>query len=91
MLTMAALRCLQVTISNSSGGGEAYNVILMRALTELPVNLVEAHVLEWRCYDAIGTTAFLQGDLYDRRRRAFKIAWERGLFLAAYAIMPTRI
>lgn len=91
VLTCAALRCLQVSVSNSSGGGEVYNAILTRALTELPVHLVEAHVLEWRCRDAIGTTAYLQGDLFDRRRRAFKIAWERGLFLAAYAIMPTKI
>jgi len=90
MVTSAALRCLQVTTSNSSGGGAVFNAILSRALTELPVNYIIEHVLEWRCRDAIGTTSFLQGDLHDRRRRAFKIAWERGLFLAAYAIRPTR-
>jgi hypothetical protein len=87
-LITAALRCLQVTISNSSGGGEVFNVILGLALREFHPVLIEPSMLEWRCWDALGTGPTLQADAMDRRRRAFKIAWERGLFLAAYAIKP---
>ena len=87
----AALRCLQVTIANSSGGGVVYNDILKAAFDKTePAHLLEEIVLEHRCRDAIGTTSVLQSDKHDRQRRAFAIAWRRGLYLAAYSIQPVR-
>ena len=85
----AALRCMQVWNSHSSGGGEVYNYVLKRAFDKIdPAHLVEDVVLEYRCRDAIGTTAEMQGDANDRTRRAFIIAWRRGLFHAAYSLAP---
>lgn len=84
----AALRCLQVLIAKSDGGGEVYNAILITPFAErLPEDVFDL-VLEHRCRDSIGTTAVLQGDINDRQRRAFSIAWKRGLYIAAYAIGP---
>ena len=86
---IAALRCLQVWIANSSGGGKAYNDILRRAFDKTePSHLLEDVVLEWRCRDAIRTTSTMQHDSNDRARHAFTIAWKRGLFHAAYSIAP---
>jgi hypothetical protein len=83
-----ALRCLQVLIAKSDGGGEIYNAILVGPFSErLPEEVFDL-VLEHRCRDSIGTTAQLQSDGVDRQRRAFTIAWKRGLYLAAYAIKP---
>jgi hypothetical protein len=87
-LTRAALRCLQVLIANSHGGGEVYNAILVGPFSDEAREDVAKDVLEYRCRDSIGTTAQLQGDGADRQRRAFSIAWKRGLFKAAYAIKP---
>lgn len=84
----AALRCLQVLVANSDGGGEVYNSILFGPFSEMLPEDVSELVLEHRCRDSIGTTAQLQGDGNDRQRRAFTIAWKRGLYLAAYAIKP---
>lgn len=86
----ASLRCLQIWLSNSSGGGHAYNSVLMVPVERslIPIGLIEDVVLEWRCRDAIGTTAVMQSDRHDRARRAFTIAWKRGLFHAAYSIAP---
>lgn len=86
----AALRCLQMLISNSSGGGENYNVLLRRAFEKVqePIELYEDVVLEYRCRDAIGTTAVMQRDAHDDVRRAFAFAWHQGLFHAAYALKP---
>jgi hypothetical protein len=87
-MTGAALRCLQVLIANSDGGGEVYNSILVGPFSEeLPEDVFDL-VLEYRCRDSIGTTAVLQGDNNDRQRRAFSIAWNRGLYLAAYSLPP---
>lgn len=91
-LLMATARCVQIEIANSSGGGIVYNDVLRIALEgldrkELLVDL-EICMLEARCRDAIGTTVSLLNDKYDRRRRAFAIAWNRGLFHAAYSIKP---
>ncbi len=84
----AALRCLQALIANSHGGGEVYNAILVGPFSErLPEEVFDL-VLEYRCRDSIGTTAQLQGDTNDRQRRAFSIAWNRGLYLAAYSLPP---
>lgn len=87
-LLYAALRCLQVLISNSDGGGVVYNDILRRAFekTEMPAHLFEDTILEYRCRDALGSTAVLQSDKGDRQRLAFSIAWRRGLFHVAYSL-----
>jgi hypothetical protein len=87
-LLAAALRCFQLKIANSHGGGAAYNEILIQAFLPIEPALVERLVLEYRCRDAIGTTSHLQGDKYDRERSAFSIAWKRGLYFAAYSIKP---
>lgn len=89
-LLYAALRCIQVFTSHSSGGGEVYNILLKLAFErcQVPDHLFEECVLEARCLDAIGTTSSLKGDAYDRSRRAFLIAWKRGLFHAAYSLPP---
>jgi len=84
----AALRCLQVLIANSSGGGEAYNAILIPAFLHVPEAVAAPFILEARCRDSIGTTAQLQGDANDRQRAAFRTAWSRGLYMAAYSIPP---
>jgi hypothetical protein len=83
-----ALRCFQLKIANSHGGGIAYNEILIAAFLPIEPALVERLVLEYRCRDAIGTTSHLQGDKHDRERSAFSIAWKRGLYFAAYSIRP---
>lgn len=84
----AAMRCLQVLSSNSSGGGEVYNTILRRAVDKsgLDAKDIEDEILMHRCLDAIGVGPLLMNDPFDRYRRAFSIAWKRGLFHAAYAI-----
>jgi hypothetical protein len=85
----AGLRCVQVKVSNSSGGGEVYNVILKRAFEQLDVEpWLEALVLEARCKDALGISPTMDGGRFDRQRRAFQIAWRRGLYVAAYSIQP---
>ena len=86
MMERAALRCLQVLVANSSGGGHAYNAILISAFSlPAPAEVVD-DVLEYRCRDSIGTTAVLQGDSNDRLRGAFRTAWTRGLYVAAYSL-----
>jgi hypothetical protein len=86
-LVSAALRCLQIVMSKSDGGGEVPSVILRvaydRACAE---GAFEDSIAEHRCRDAIGTTRELRGDRHDRLRRAFLIAWSRGLFRAIYAL-----
>lgn len=84
----AALRCFQLKIANSHGGGTVYNEILVAAFLPVEPALVESSVLEHRCRDALGTTSHLQGDKHDRERSAFSIAWKRGLYFAAYSIRP---
>jgi hypothetical protein len=87
----AALRCLQVLVANSSGGGHAYNAILIPAFLHVnPAGVVD-DILERRCHDSIGTTARLQGDPNDRLRGAFRTAWSRGLYLAAYSLPPATV
>lgn len=82
----AALRCLQVMLAKSDGGGEVYNAILLGVFSAFdPVN-VEDLVLEYRCRDSIGVSSRLAGDANDRLRRAFSIAWKRGLYAAAYSL-----
>lgn len=87
-MIQAAIRCLQALIARSDGGGEVYNAILVGPFSKLLPEEVFDLVLEHRCRDSIGTTAQLQGDANDRQRRAFSIAWNRGLYLAAYSLPP---
>ena len=87
-LLAAALRCVQLKISNSHGGGMVYNEILIPAFLPIKEQLVEGLVLDFRCLDALGTTRQLTNTNADRQRSAFTIAWKRGLYLAAYALKP---
>lgn len=83
----AALRCIQIQISNSSGGGTAYNGVLLRPFERVSrSDLFAAAVMRNRCRDAIGVSAVFAQDSNDRLRRAFQIAWSRGLYRAAYAL-----
>jgi hypothetical protein len=87
-MTRAALRCLQVLVAKSDGGGEIYNAILLRPFAAVYPESVADFVLEYRCRDSIGTTSELKGDANDRLRRAFATAWRRGLYLASYSLPP---
>lgn len=89
-LLAAALRCLQLKIANSHGGGAVYNEVLIPAFLPIRPPLVEDLVLDFRCNDAIGTSRQLRNDRNDRQRSAFTTAWKRGLYLAAYSIQPVQ-
>jgi hypothetical protein len=86
----AALRCLQLVISKSHGGGDVYNVVLRIAFDRektLPSPERAADlVMEHRGYDTLDTTLMMQGEKYDRVRRAFQTAWNRGLYAVAAAL-----
>lgn len=84
----ACLRCIQITIANSSGGGNAYNDVLRPVVEGLSEEDVVDFITEWRCHDAIGTGPQLTGDANDRQRHAFVIAWRKGLYHAAYSLPP---
>jgi len=84
----AALRCLQVLVAKSDGGGEIYNTILLRPFSLVLPETVAHLVMEYRCRDSIGVSPDLQGDGNDRLRRAFVTAWTRGLYLASYSLRP---
>lgn len=81
----AALRCYQLMITRAHG--EHFNEILRAHATD---DFTADLVMLWRCRDAIGVFPQLQNDASDRRRRAFTIAWSRGLYHAAYAIGPAK-
>lgn len=87
-LLIAGLRCLQLKIANSHGGGAMYNEWLIPTFLPIEAARVEDLVLEWRCHDSIGTGHQLRGDRNDRQREAFTTAWRRGLYMAAYSIQP---
>lgn len=93
-LAAAGLRCVQLACAKSDGGGVVYNDVLRRTFAESGFDErysrlhIQTIVREYRCRDSIGTTAVLQNDRNDRQRRAFCIAWDRGLYLAAYALPP---
>lgn len=89
---LVALRAIQLEIARSSGGGHVYNALLIQLLSDLnrPPHYFADLVMQARCKDALGTTIQLKNDADDRKRRAFKTAWERGLYHAAYAIGPVK-
>lgn len=86
----AALRCMQLRIARSDGGGVAYNEVLMPAFLPIEPLAVAEDVLTYRSLDAIGTGPALCGTKADRTRSAFRIAWQRGLYHAAYSIKPVQ-
>lgn len=76
------LRCAQISIARSDGGGQVYNDLLK----QLDETVLENEVIQHRCHDVTGVNPGLVGDANDRLRRAFVIAWRRGLYHAAYAL-----
>lgn len=82
----SALRCVQLVISNSHGGGATFNEVLRACFDGCRTDWISNIVLRARCRDAIGVDPFEANDEDDRLRRAFKIAWGRGLFHAAYSL-----
>jgi hypothetical protein len=89
----AGLRCYQILVARSDGGGMIYNEILRPAFAALAWRAddsTRANVLHFRCRDAIGVYPSLMNDHNDRLRRAFCHAWKAGLYHAAYAIAPAR-
>jgi len=85
-LLSACARCIQMLIAGSHGGGHVYNDVLRQAISDASITDVAIPFIEARCWDAIGTHVGLANDHNDVLRRAFKIAWERGLYHAAYSI-----
>lgn len=81
----AAMRCVQVLVANSDGGGHVYNAIL----GPIAASITEEDIITWRCADAIGVHPSEPATPeIERRRRLFATAWRRGLFHLAYAIQP---
>jgi hypothetical protein len=78
----ATVRCWQLLVSHSDSGGHGYNAVL----TRLAEHLLPSEVLYWRCRDAIGVFPALLNNADDKLRRAFTIAWGRGLYRAAYSL-----
>lgn len=74
-----AMRCMQVVIANSDGGGQVENALLESIVT----GQHEGLMLEARRIDAVGHDISPVGE---RRRQAFLIAWRKGLYRVAYAI-----
>jgi hypothetical protein len=81
----ASMRCVQVLVANSDGGGHVYNAIL----GPIAASITEEDIITWRCADAIGVHPSEPATPeIERRRRLFATAWRRGLFHLAYAIQP---
>lgn len=86
-LLLCSLRCVQLVVSNSSGGGATLNDVLLHRFERIPWTVYFAdEVRDARCRDAIGVGAQLNNDANDRLRRAFRLAWDRGLYRVAYAL-----
>lgn len=83
---MSSLRCVQLVIANSHGGGRVFNDVLKLAFVDNDPNWIADIVREYRCLDAIGVKFEQDNTINDRLRRAFKTAWDRGLFHAAYSL-----
>lgn len=94
----AALRCRQLKIANSHGGGHVYNEVLTLGLFE---TVTEESVIHWRAHDALMRNAYDFDDdgasiitqtersqEWQRAKKMFELAWKRGLYHAAYAIKP---
>jgi len=91
----AAMRCAQIMLTDhGSGDGSIFNAVLTRPLVEwrAPADLTHyAQCMESaRCRDSIGVGALNLNDGNDWLRSAFRIAWRRRLYGAAYALPPAR-
>jgi hypothetical protein len=85
-LFMAALRCIQVKIATSDGGGHVYNYILQPIFERYTqLDKFEQLVADSRFVDSVGGLNSFSPRT-ERLRRAFYIAWRRGLYAAAYAL-----
>ena len=83
-----AARCAQLVVANTSAGGHAFNPLLKRFYSTVVSDDNELwRIRKHRCNDAVG--AEREDHANARERRAFNIAWERGLYRAAYAIKGT--
>lgn len=81
----AALRCLQMMIAKSDGAGHNFN----HALQAIHEAIASEQMIKWRAFDALNYDhRTLITPAVERGRRAFTIAWRRGLFHAAYALPP---
>lgn len=81
-----AVRCAQLEIADSSGGGNGFNTQFDRVRQHFPQE-AERLIRAARCKDALGFSAeFDQNPERDRRRRAFYTAWDRSLYQVAYAV-----
>lgn len=88
LMLRAALRCMQIVIARSDGGGEVYNAILRPAFDSYTPEAIESVIEPIRCLDALGfgSPGATHPESYERRKKAFQIAWRRGLYRAAYAL-----
>jgi hypothetical protein len=81
----AVLRCTQLLLSNSHGGGAVYNDVL----ATISGSFSEAQMLVHRFNDVadlIGNEPITHE--IEKLRNVFNIAWRRGLYHAAYALKP---
>lgn len=86
----AAIRCRQLKMANSHGGGHVYNEVLMLSLFD---TVTEEQVIQWRAHDALLRYGdYVQDGFHSqqwqRAKKMFELAWKRGLYHAAYAIKP---
>ncbi len=80
----AAIRCRQLLIAQSSGGGHVYNDVLKIALEG---EVTEEQMIKRRALDALGLD-HNQNPAAWKNFKPFELAWKRGLFHAAYALKP---
>lgn len=89
-LIQIALRCAQLQIANSSGGGHGFNSLLLDIdWTALPILDYQELIRRWRCKDAVGRwpNEKIPNKATERIRRAFLTAWDRGMYTVAYAVV----
>lgn len=80
-----ALRCQQLLLSKSDGGGMVYNDVLSVAIGDY---VSEEQMIEWRARDALNVPVGQTTAAWEHARKTFGLAWKRGLYHAAYAIKP---
>jgi hypothetical protein len=89
---IAGQRCIELKIANSHGGGTVYNDVWLRTFERLgeTAERFQDDIRYARCVDVTGLEPTLRNDKNDRLRRAFTIAWDRGLYQMAYALPRAR-
>lgn len=87
-LLVTACRVVRLAVSNSSGGGHAYNDQLTWLITTASLNAADLAepIKRSRCLDAIGTLPDAANDGHDQLRQAFLRAWDQGLYALCYAL-----